>query len=284
MNILRCMTPLAAALVLVAPLSANHSDAGMDMESTITIEGTVKEFAWRNPHVYVVVESVQSGEPVDWELQMGPVHTSTRRGWTRDSLSPGDQVRVQANPMTDGRPYGILRSLDKEGLSVNQGLSGLIASQTAEGDTPPATRLAGIWRSDITKTKRYPGGFDGFYQAQLTLTDAGRAAQAAYDPLSSENPESTCAGRPTPSMLDSTSIYMMEIDLSRQEEVVIIRGEELFRYDWATGIEQRFPSLVGRIFTMNVPGGEENASFRDDTTIRIVRRNVQSILGLVTED
>ena len=284
MNILRCMTPLAAALVLVAPLSAHHSDAGMDMESTITIEGTVKEFAWRNPHVYVVVESVQSGEPVDWELQMGPVHTSTRRGWTRDSLSPGDQVRVQANPMTDGRPYGILRSLDKEGLSVNQGLSGLIASQTAEGDTPPATSLAGIWRSDITKTKRYPGGFDGFYQAQLTLTDAGRAAQAAYDPLSSENPESTCAGRPTPSMLDSTSIYMMEIDLSRQEEVVIIRGEELFRYDWATGIEQRFPSLVGRIFTMNVPGGEENASFRDDTTIRIVRRNVQSILGLVTED
>ena len=167
---------------------------------------------------------------------------------------------------------------------MNQGLSGLIASQTAEGDTPPATSLAGIWRSDITKTKRYPGGFDGFYQAQLTLTDAGRAAQAAYDPLSSENPESTCAGRPTPSMLDSTSIYMMEIDLSRQEEVVIIRGEELFRYDWATGIEQRFPSLVGRIFTMNVPGGEENASFRDDTTIRIVRRNVQSILGLVTED
>ena len=284
MNILRHMTALSAALVLAAPVSAHHSDAGMDMESTITFEGTVKEFAWRNPHVYVIVETEQSGEPVDWELQMGPVHTSTRRGWTRDSLSPGDQVRVQANPMTDGRPYGILRSLDKEGLSVNQGLSELIAGLAAEGETPPATSLAGIWRSDLTKLNRYPGGFDGFYHAQLTLTDAGRAAQAAYDPLSAENPESTCAGRPTPSMLDSTSIYMMEIDLSRQEEVVIIRGEELFRYDWATGIEQRFPSLVGRIFTMNVPGGEENASFRDDTTIRIVRRNVQSILGLVTED
>ena len=226
MNILRCMTPLAAALLLSAPVSAHHSDAGMDMESTITIEGTVKEYAWRNPHVYVIVETEQSGEPVDWELQMGPVHTSTRRGWTRDSLSPGDQVRVQVNPMTDGRPYGALRSLDKEGLSMTQGRAGLIAGLTAEGDTPPATSLAGIWRSDLTKSKSYPGGFDGFYQAQLTLTEAGRAAQAAYDPLSSENPESTCGGRPTPSMLDSTSIYMMEIDLSRQEEVVIIRGEE----------------------------------------------------------
>ncbi len=68
------------------------------------------------------------------------------------------------------------------------------------------------------------------------------------------------------------------------EKEGLLVGEELFRYDWATGIEQRFPSLVGRIFTMNVLGGEENASFRDDTTIRIVRRNVQSILGLVTED
>ena len=285
MSVLRHMTVFAAALVLATPVSAHHSDAGIDLESMVTIEGTVKEFAWRNPHIYVIVESVQSGEPVDWEFQMGTVATQTRMGWTRDSLSPGERVRVQANVMADGRPYGLLRTLDKEGgLTPSLGLDALIAAQRGEGEAPPAESLEGIWRMNLNKMKRYPGGFDGFYHAQLTLTDAALAAQAAYDPLSSENPESTCAGRPTPSMLDSTSIYMMEIDLSRQEEVVIIRGEELFRYDWATGIEQRFPSLVGRIFTMNVPGGEENASFRDDTTIRIVRRNVQSILGLVTED
>ena len=175
MNILRRMTVFAAALILAAPVSAHHSDAGMDMESTITFDGTVKEFAWRNPHVYVIVETEQSGEPVDWELQMGPVHTSTRRGWTRDSLSPGDQVRVQANPMTDGRPYGILRSLDKEGLSMSQGLPGLIAGLAAEGETPPATSLAGKWLTDLSKISRYPGGFDGFFHANLTLNDKGRA-------------------------------------------------------------------------------------------------------------
>ena len=222
MNFLGRMTAFAAAFLLAAPVSAHHSDAGMDMESTVVVEGTVKEFAWRNPHVYLIVESVQSGEPVDWEIQMGPVHVQVRRGWSPDSVSPGDQVTIRAHVMTDGRPYGLLRSLDSEGFSIVDGMP----DQSAEGDTPPATSLAGIWRSDLTKTKRYPGGFDGFYQAQLTLTEAGRAAQAAYDPLSAENPESTCVGRPTPSMLDSTSIYMMEIDLSRQEEVVIIRGEE----------------------------------------------------------
>ena len=225
MNILRRMTVFAAALILAAPVSAHHSDAGMDMESTITFDGTVKEFAWRNPHVYVIVETEQSGEPVDWELQMGPIHTSTRRGWTRDSLSPGDQVRVQANPMTDGRPYGILRSLDKEGLSMSQGLPGLIAGLAAEGETPPATSLAGKWLTDLSKISRYPGGFDGFFHANLTLSDKGRAAQAAYDPLSSENPESTCVGRPTPSALVSTYIYVMEIDLSQQEEIIVFRSE-----------------------------------------------------------
>ena len=69
MNILRHITVFAAALILAVPVSAHHSDAGMDMESTITFEGTVKEYAWRNPHVYVIVETEQSGEPVDWELQ-----------------------------------------------------------------------------------------------------------------------------------------------------------------------------------------------------------------------
>ncbi len=57
-------------------------------------------------------------------------------------------------------------------------------------------------------------------------------------------------------------------------------AEEPYRYDWVAEIEQRFPSLAGRVFTINVPGGDENASFRDDATVLIVRRNVQSILGL----
>ena len=110
--ILRHMSAFAAALLLAAPVSAHHSDAGIDLESMVAIEGTVKEFAWRNPHIYVIVESVQSGEPVDWEFQMGTVATQTRMGWTRDSLSPGERVRVQANVMADGRPFEATRRFE----------------------------------------------------------------------------------------------------------------------------------------------------------------------------
>jgi len=227
MNCFRHIAALLLALLFVVPVSAHHSDAGIDLESMVIIEGTVKEFAWRNPHVYLIIESEQSGEVVDWQLRMGTVATQTRQGWTRDTLLPGELVRARANVQASGGPYGILRSLDKEGgVSASFGIETLIAAQEGDGETPSVESLEGIWRMNLRKWKSYPGGFDGYYDAQLTLNDKGRAAQAAYDPLSDENPESTCDGRPTPSMLDSTQIYMMEIDLSQQDEVIIIRGEE----------------------------------------------------------
>ncbi len=218
MKITRHTAVLVAALALTMPVSAHHSDAGMDMESVIAFEGTVKEFAWRNPHVYIIVETEQSGEPVDWELQLGPINVISRRGWTRDVLSPGDRVSVRANPMEGGRPYGILRSVDKEGFSLG-------ATVQAPEQTPPATSLAGKWLTDRSTVQSYPGGFDGFFHALLTLNENGRSAQAAYDPLSDENPESTCVGRPTPAALVSTGLYLMEIDLSQEQEAIVFRSE-----------------------------------------------------------
>ncbi len=210
---------IPAAFCLAAPVPAHHSDAGMDMESVVAFEGTVTDFVWRNPHVYVLVETEQSGETVEWELQLGPVNVISRRGWTRDALSPGDQVTVRANPMTDGSPYGILRSVDREG-----GFS-LAAGVQAPEVTPPATSLEGKWLTDRSTVQSYPGGFDGFFHALLTHNENGRAAQAAYDALSDENPEATCVGRPTPAALVSTGLYLMEIDLAQQEEVIVFRSE-----------------------------------------------------------
>ena len=72
-----------------------------------------------------------------------------------DSCHPGEQVSIQANMFANGRPYGLLRSLEKEGLLVGEGgLAAVIAAQEGEGETPPATSLAGIWRADITNRRR----------------------------------------------------------------------------------------------------------------------------------
>ena len=78
---MRYTTTVAAALVLAAPASGHHSDAGLDMNSVVTIEGTVTEFGWRNPHVYINVETAaERGETTEWTLQLGSTITIMRMG------------------------------------------------------------------------------------------------------------------------------------------------------------------------------------------------------------
>ena len=48
------MTIITAVLTIVSLVYAHHSNAGIDTESVMALEGTVTEFVWRNPHVYVL--------------------------------------------------------------------------------------------------------------------------------------------------------------------------------------------------------------------------------------
>ena len=202
------------------PALAHHSDAGVDMDAVVAFEGTVTEFRWRNPHVYVMINNTDGpDEPVEWAIQMGGVNVLSRRGWRANSLAEGDQVTVRAHPMQDGRPYGIMESIEKEG--------GLILEEAVETPEIAATttNLQGTWKADRSATMSFPGGFDGFFLAQLKLTQKGEFAKAQYNPLSDENPESTCIGRPTPAALVSTSLYLMSIEINEEEQMIVFQSE-----------------------------------------------------------
>jgi serine/threonine protein kinase len=49
---------------------------------------------------------------------------------------------------------------------------------------------------------------------------------------------------------------------------------------WQSDLQKRFPQLSGRVFVLSIPGGAEHATFRDPNTAKMVRQQVQSILGL----
>ncbi|NIO39640.1 MAG: hypothetical protein GTO41_05265, partial [Burkholderiales bacterium] len=105
-----------ALLGAIGPVNAHHSDAGIDMESTITIEGTVTDFRWRNPHVYFNVDVIDGdGNAVEWNVQMGAIVPMARMGWDRDTLEAGDRVVVDLHPAVNGRAYGILESIERDG-------------------------------------------------------------------------------------------------------------------------------------------------------------------------
>ena len=225
---MRYPTYLILAVALAHPAYAHHSDAGLDLDNLATIEGTVGELSWRNPHVYFTVESTdENGEPVTWTVQMASVLTVSRMGWSRDSLQVGDRVTVGAYPARDGRPYAKFLSierLDGPALPTSFDSAGEVRLAGPQA-TAVATSVAGRWMADGDQVNTYPGRIDGLTRALLTLTDRAQAAQAAYDENSEENPELRCVGRPTPAMIVYTDLYPMELEFAEDEQTLFIRSQ-----------------------------------------------------------
>lgn len=99
----------AVATILAAPAWAHHSHAMYNPNVRMTVEGTVKEYIWANPHVWVAVTAPdESGEMVDWFLESGAPASLTRGGWTPESMQPGDVVTVTFGPLKDGSHGGLL--------------------------------------------------------------------------------------------------------------------------------------------------------------------------------
>jgi len=78
------------------------------------LEGVVKEFDWRNPHSWVTLTVVnpETGVAEDWLLEARAPAALIRRGWTQDSLKPGDTVAVTVRPLKSGGTGGLLRGVE----------------------------------------------------------------------------------------------------------------------------------------------------------------------------
>jgi hypothetical protein len=101
-----CLTALAAGLLAV-PASAHHSFAMFDAAKTVTLDGTVKEFEWVNPHSWIrMMVADANGMERQWAIEMGSPAQNTQRGFTATTLKPGDKISVQIHPLKDGSRGG----------------------------------------------------------------------------------------------------------------------------------------------------------------------------------
>ena len=106
-----CLAGIAAVLV-APPAFAHHSFAMFDAEKTITLNGTVKEFEWTNPHMWLTVTVPQaSGQPIEYPLEMQGIAGAVKLGWKRDTARPGDKITVNIHPLKDGTHGGQLLSV-----------------------------------------------------------------------------------------------------------------------------------------------------------------------------
>jgi hypothetical protein len=86
---------------------AHHSFAMFDQEHPIEIEGTVKEFRYTSPHIYIYLDvKGKDGGTTTWNLEGGAPSLLVRDGWTSKSIKPGDELWMRIDPLRSGEPGG----------------------------------------------------------------------------------------------------------------------------------------------------------------------------------
>ena len=107
MNFKALALAVVGTAALAGPSFAHHSFAMFDAQKTVTLNGTVKEFEWTNPHswIRVMVEDA-AGTARQWAIEMNSPAQNAQRGWKSDTLKPGDKVTLTIHPLRDGARGG----------------------------------------------------------------------------------------------------------------------------------------------------------------------------------
>jgi hypothetical protein len=101
----RVLLSVAAGLfAAAAPLSAHHSEAAQfDTTKPVKVTGTVSKVEWMNPHVWFYVDvKDDKGNITTWGFSGLPPGMLVRKGFTKDTLKPGETVSVQGFRAKDG--------------------------------------------------------------------------------------------------------------------------------------------------------------------------------------
>src|ERR1051326_3174921 len=93
---------LVVVTMAVIPALAHHSFAMFDANKTMTVEGSVKEFHWTNPHswIFLMVPNAE-GQPEEWAIELGSPAGLVRQGWEPKTLTAGMKVKVTLRPLKE---------------------------------------------------------------------------------------------------------------------------------------------------------------------------------------
>jgi hypothetical protein len=98
---------LAALAFAAVPATAHHSHAMFDHAKEVTIQGTVMNFAYVNPHGFLdVAVADASGKETKYWVEMSNLTQMVLRGIKPTTFKKGDKITVKMHPLKDGRPGG----------------------------------------------------------------------------------------------------------------------------------------------------------------------------------
>lgn len=114
---------------------AHHSTSMYDNRNSRIVSGTVKEFQWTNPHMFIkLLVPDANGNTVEWYVECGTPNINARQGWKKSDIKAGDKITAEINPMRDGSPGATLKWVQ---LADGRRLGGLASDNAPPPGGPP---------------------------------------------------------------------------------------------------------------------------------------------------
>jgi hypothetical protein len=102
---------LAACMAPLAPATAHHSFAMYDHENQLKMVGTVADFKWQNPHVYIELDTTGQKNP-HYTIECANPGILNRVGWKFNMIKPGDKITVIVAPLRTGEQGALLKQVE----------------------------------------------------------------------------------------------------------------------------------------------------------------------------
>ena len=174
---------LSLLYMLPNTAQAHHSFAAeYDIDKYITLQGTVSEVRFRNPHVQILLDVDDNGETTRWNVAGQSVAALRRRGIVADVIAVGDAVTVSGHAGRNGTKKlyldvvitaaGVRYSIF--GDDTKRAAAAAATEAVSLSASSIAAALPGHWAFDVDKT--LPGA-----PLHLEFVAAGDGLNAIFD-------------------------------------------------------------------------------------------------------
>lgn len=110
------------ALAAIALPAWAHHTWPVDMNTLVTVKGTVTDFMWENPHPMIMLNVLASdGRIEEWQVGGPAINRMEAKGWSKTTVKPGDVItgvgyqfsngekiiRLEKITFADGREFSL---------------------------------------------------------------------------------------------------------------------------------------------------------------------------------
>ena len=207
-NAVKSVSILILCACLVSVAHAHHSHGNIDRNDIRRLTGVVSEYGWQMPHVFLkVMAPNQSGDLVEYSIELLHPPAMVERGWSADSFAEGDRITWEGAWDRDPNRYYTSLSWAEKADGTR------LTSDRTEAEIVPSTDLTGLWARDRRVGFTYSPPAEWPYTAHAqTLVDAFHEDQ---------NPQINCENPGPP----KSTLLPYPLRISRSDDAVRIDYE-----------------------------------------------------------